>query len=183
MLTASRAHHHSAFLGDNLCSGIGESLHAAAEVRQGGVLERSVCVGSDMDQCVWVAMGCLVEAQRRAEWWSVRPTNCRCVCVWTRARVRLALTSLLSVRSSGAGGMVELASPAVAEFRSSEHRKWFDRKQKRDRKRSRLAGPKMVSPGETKNGPAWRDRKRSRLARPKMVPPGGTENGPAWRER
>ena len=103
MLTASRAHHHSAFLGDNLCSGIGESLHAAAEVRQGGVLERSVCVGSDMDQCVWVAMGCLVEAQRRAEWWSVRPTNCRCVCVDPRSGETGACIAALGAQQRGGG--------------------------------------------------------------------------------
>ena len=33
MLTASRTHHHNAFLGDNICHRIGDYLRAAAEVR------------------------------------------------------------------------------------------------------------------------------------------------------
>ena len=84
--------------------------------------------------------------------------------VWTRAWVR--------VERAGAPAVWWLEDFESASL--DHHKISLDRKQKRDRKRSRMAGPKMVSPGETKNGPAWRDRKRSRLARPKMVPPGGT---------
>ena len=166
MLTASRAHHHSAFLGDNLCSGIGESLHAAAEVRQGGVLERSVCVGSDMDQCVWVAMGCLVEAQRRAEWWSVRPTNCRCVCVDPRSGETGACIAALGAQQRGGGGWSSWqARPSQNFVRASTENGLIESK------------------NGIENDPAWRDQKWSRLARPKMVPPGEIENDPAWRDR
>ena len=85
--------------------------------------------------------------------------------VWTRAWVR--------VERAGAPAVWWLEDFESASL--DHHKISLDRKQKRDRKRSRMAGPKMVSPGETKNGPAWRDRKRSRQAGPEVIPPGGTK--------